>query len=269
MTIKSTLLTSVLAAGAAFGQQPPAPSFEVASVKQVPPGEQQAWRRPVIGADRIELHNVTLWYCISYAYGMKSYQMFGPGWLREARYEIVAKAPAGSRRQDLPVMVQTLLQERFKLQAHQETRGIPALLLVPAKTGPKLKEAAADSGDGEGGAQVAMSASESGERLEIKGGGMSTLVNTLTGLLGRPVVDQTGLASRYDFILEFSRYETAGPNATGGFNEPPPLPPPPPGVEPGVSIYTSIQQLGLRLEPKTLPMNVLVIDSVNKAPIEN
>ena len=115
-----------------------------------------------------------------------------------------------------------------------------------------------------------MSASEGGgERLDIKGGTTSTLANTLTGLMGRPVVDQTGLTGRYDYALDFTRSETAGPQATGGYNEPPPLPPPPPGAEPGVSIYTSIQQLGLRLVPQKLAMSSLVVDSAAKTPIEN
>jgi uncharacterized protein (TIGR03435 family) len=245
-------------------------SFEVASVKPVPLNEHPAWRRPVISVERVELHNVTLWYCISYAYDTKSYQMFGPEWLRKARYDILAKSPAGARREDLPKMIQALLKERFKLQVHQESRGIPVLLLTPGKSGAHLEDAGPESGDGQGGAAVSMGVSEGGgERLVIKGGGMPTLVNTLTGLLGRPVVDQTGLTGRYNITLEFSRSETAGPDATGGFNEPPPLPPPPPGAEPGPSIYTSIQQVGLRLVGKTMPMNVLVIDSADPVPIEN
>ena len=270
MKMNFTLVAILLAAGIASGQSAATLSFDVASVKPVPPHEQRTWRRPTIGVDRVEFYNVTLWYCLSFAYGMKSYQMAAPDWLREARFDIVAKGPVGTRREDLPKMMQTLLEERFKLQSHQEIREIPVLVLAAGKTGAKLKDATAESGDGQGGAQVAMSASENGgERLEIKGGGMSTLANTLTGLLGRPVVDQTGLTGRYDFMLEFSRFETAAPNATGGFNEPPPLPPPPPGAEPGVSIYSSIQQLGLRLTPQRLPRNVLVIDSAEKRPIEN
>jgi uncharacterized protein (TIGR03435 family) len=251
--------------------QPTAPlSFEVASVKQTPPDQVQARRRATVGADRIEFHNVTLWYCLSFAYGVKSYQMFAPDWLREARYEVMAKGPAGTRKEDLPKMMQTLLAERFKVQSHQETRDIPALLLTIGKKGAQLKDAPPESGDGQGGAQVGMSVSETGaERLDVKGGTMTTLVNTLTGLLGRPVVDGTGLKGRYDFILEFSRAETAGPKSTGGFNEPPPLPPPPQGVEPGVSIYTSIQQLGLRLVAQTIPLNVLVVDGAEKLPTEN
>ena len=265
----SMIAAALLTVGAAWGQSTEALSFEVASVKQATPDPAQPRRRPTVGADRIEFRNVTLWYCLSFAYGMKSYQMSGPDWLRQTRYDIVAKGPAGTRSEDLPKMMQALLAERLKVQTHQETREIPAAVLTLAKDGPKLKAAAPESGDGQGGAQVGMSASESGERLEVKGGTMSTLVNTLTGLLGRPVVDKTGLTGRYDFILEFSRTETAGSNATGGYNEPPPLPPPPPGAEPGLSIYTSIQQLGLRLVGQKLPLNVLVIDRADKVPIEN
>ncbi len=271
MARKGPAIAAALLAGcAAWGQSAAPLSFEVASVKQAPPDQAQARRRATVGADRIEFHNVTLWYCLSYAYGMKSYQMFGPDWLRQARYEIVAKGPSGARREDLPKMMQTLLVERLKVRVRQETREIAALVLALGKEGPKLKEAAPESGDGQGGAQVGMSASESGgERLDIKGGTMSTLANTLTGLLGRPVVDKTGLTGRYDFVLDFSRSETAGPNAAGGYNEPPPLPPPPPGAEPGVSIYASIQRLGLRLVAQKLPLNVLVVDSADRESIEN
>jgi uncharacterized protein (TIGR03435 family) len=270
LTNRSAIAVALLGVCAAWGQSTAPASFEVASVKQTPADQVQARRRATVGVDRIEFHNVTLWYCLSYAYGVKSYQMFGPDWLREPRYEVVAKGPAGTRREDLPKMTQALLAERFQVKAHQETREMPALVLTLGKDGPKLKDAAPESGDGEGGAQVAMSASASGaERLDIKGGTMSTLANTLTGLLGLPVVDKTGLTGRYDFILDFSRYETAGPKATGGFNEPPPLPPPPTGMEPGVSIYTSIQNIGLKLVNQKLPTNVLVVDSAGRTPIEN
>ena len=188
---KSTIVAVLLAVGVTWGQSTAALSFEVASVKQAPP--HQAWQRPIVGPDRIEFHNVTLWYCLSYAYGMKSYQMFGPEWLRETRYEIVAKGHSGTRREDLPEMVQTLLGERFKLQAHQETREIPVLALTPATTGPKLKEAPPESGDGQGGAQVGMSASASGgERLEIKGGAVDSRQHSY-GVAGSAGSGQDGI----------------------------------------------------------------------------
>ena len=81
----SAIVATLLVSGAAWGQPTGALSFEVASVKAVPPQERRDWQPPRVGADRIEFHNATLWYCVSYAYRMKSYQMSGPDWLREAR----------------------------------------------------------------------------------------------------------------------------------------------------------------------------------------
>ena len=271
MFIKSAAAGAIIfAAAVAWGQSAAPLAFEVASVKQAAPSAAPGQRRAIsIGADRVDFPNVTLWYCITYAYGMKSYQVFGPSWLRDARYEVAAKGPAGATREQLPGMMQTLLAERFKLHVHHETRELSGLVLLVGKNGRKLKEAAATSGDGAGGASIGMSASPTGERLDIKGASMATLATTLTGLLGRPVVDKTGLTGRYDFALEFSRSETAGPGATGGYNEPPPLPPPPPGAEPGLSIYSVIQDLGLRLDLQKLPLDVIVIDHAEKIPIEN
>jgi uncharacterized protein (TIGR03435 family) len=262
------LLTAglALAAGAVAWGQPAAPlAFEVASVKAAatPPAQRRA-ARP--GADRIDWQYVTLWYCLSYAYGVHSYQMSGPDWLKSAHYDISAKGPAGTTREQLPEMMRTLLAERFKMQIHRETRDITALALVVGKDGPKLQASAPEVTDG----SVNMSASkEGGERIEVKGGTMTTLVNTLTGLLGRPVLDQTGLAGRFDFALDFSRDQTAGGAQGGGYNEPPALPPPPPGGEPGQSIYSSIQRLGLRLDGHKLPLDVVVIVSAEKSPTEN
>ena len=244
-------------------------TFEVASVKPATVQPSRP-RRNTVGQDRIDFPNATLWYCITYAYGVRSYQVSGPDWLRDARYEIAAKAPAGYTRVQFPKMMQTLLAERFNLKLHHETRDIPALALIVGRNGPKLKESAPESGDGQSGAHVNMSASPTGsERLDVTNAPISTLANTLSALLGRPVVDRTGLTGRYDFALEFTRDETAGHGASGGYNEPPPLPPPPPGAEPGLSVYSSIQQLGLKLEAQKLPLDVIVIDHAEKTPEGN
>ena len=246
-------------------------SFEVASVKPAAPCcAPGQWRGNRPGVDRLDFQYTTLWYDISYAYGVKSYQLFGPDWLKDARFDIVAKGPAGTRREQLPQMMQTLLAERFKLEVHHETREISGLALAVGKNGPKLKEATAESGDGLGGAHYGMSTSATGvERLEVRGATMSSLCNTLSSLVGRPVVDRTGLTGRYDFTLEFSRNETQGGGATGGFNEPPPLPAPGQGTDIATSIYTSIQQLGLRLDSVKFPSDVIVVDHAERTPVEN
>jgi uncharacterized protein (TIGR03435 family) len=222
------------------------------------------------GIDRINFRYVTLWWSISYAYGVKSYQMSGPGWLRDVRFDIVARGREGTVRTQLPEMMQTLLAERFKLKIHRESRELPALALTVGKNGPKLTEAAAVSGDGQGGAAFGLSMTAAGvERMDVKGATMAKLASTLSGLLGLPVVDRTGLEGRYDFVLEFSRSAAAGQGTTGGYNEPPPLPSPPPTAEPGLSIFSAVQQLGLRLDSQKLPFDVIVIDHAEKLPTEN
>jgi uncharacterized protein (TIGR03435 family) len=262
------LLTAGLAfaaAAVAWGQSAAPLAFEVASVKLSPTRPAQ-FRPARPGADRIEWQHVTLWYCISYAYGVHSYQMSGPDWLKFVHYDISAKGPAGTTREQLPEMMRTLLADRFKLEIHREARDIPALTLVVGKDGPKLQPSAPEVND----ALVGMSASrEGGERMEVKGGTMTTLVNTLTGLLGRPVLDHTGLSGRYDFTLDYSCDQTAGGAQGGGYNEPPALPPSPPGAEPGLSIYSSIQRIGLRLDGQKRPLDVVVIDRAEKVPTEN
>ncbi len=256
---------------AAWGQ-PKAPlSFEVASVKIAapccPPGQ---WPRNRAGVDRINFRNASLWFCITYAYGMKSYQVTGPDWLRDVRLDIVAKGHEGTRAEQLSEMMQTLLAERFKLRVRREAKEISGLALVVGSDGAKLKESAAQSGDGQGGASIGMSASLEGtERLDFKSALMTNLSGTLTGLLSRPVADKTGLTGRYDFIVEFSRTETAGPRVSGGYGEPPPFPPPPPGGQPGLSIYSSIRQLGLRLEQRKIPLETIVIEHAERVPSEN
>jgi uncharacterized protein (TIGR03435 family) len=266
MRFHSLTAGMVFAAAAVAWGQPAAPlSFEVASVRSSPTRPAQ-FRPARPGADRIEWQYVSLWYCISYAYGVHSYQMSGPEWLKSVHYDISAKGPAGTTREQLPEMMRTLLADRFKLKVRREKRDIQALALVVGKDGPKLQPSASEVND----ASVNMSASpEGGERLAVKGGTMTTLVNTLTGLLGRPVVDQTGLTGRYDFTLDFSRDQTAGSSGGGGYNEPPAFPAPAPGAEPGLSIYSSIQRLGLRLDGHKLPLDVVVIDGAEKTPTEN
>ena len=259
------------AACAAWGQAVPPLSFEVASIKPAAPCcAPGQWRGNRPAADRVDFQYGTLLYYVTYAYGVKSYQVAGPDWLREVRFDIAAKGSEGTRRDQLPQMMQALLAERFQLKVHRETRELPGLALIVGKNGPKLKPAGPESGDGHGGASVGMSATPEGvERMDVKGGSMTTLVNTLTALLGQPVVDRTGLAERYDFVLEYSRDRVPGPRATGGFNEPPPLPAPAVSAEPGISIYTSIQQLGLKLEAQKFPLEVIVIDHAEKAPTGN
>ncbi|HTC36488.1 MAG TPA: TIGR03435 family protein [Bryobacteraceae bacterium] len=140
-----------LTAIAAFAQTKPA--FEVATIKPSPPMDiakiaaaVQAGGKMPIGANvdslRAEYRYLDLKSLMSYAYGVKPYQITGPDWMTGTHFDIVAKMPEGSKKEDAPKMLQTLLEERFKLTTHRASAEHPVLALVVGKGGPKLKASA-------------------------------------------------------------------------------------------------------------------------------
>jgi uncharacterized protein (TIGR03435 family) len=256
--IVKLVATTLAACWVASGQAPVAASFDVASVKSAAPCcAPGQWRESKVGEDRIDLRYVTLRYCIALAYRLKEYQISGPSWLAEARYDIVAKGPEGTQRDQLPTMLRQLLEERFKLRAHHETKEFNVLAISVGKNGPKLQESPADATAGEG-ARVAIGMSPNGVgRIEVKHGDMASLANTVTRIVGRPVVDLTGLSARYDFELEYAREDSSNllvPSAD-------------PSI--GVSIFASIQRLGLKLEAQKPRLDSIVVDSAEKTFTEN
>ena len=140
-----------LTAAAAFAQTKPA--FEVATIKPSAPMDQakmlaalQAGGKMPVGAS-IDSHRAEYLYLdlrtlLTYAYGVKPYQITGPDWMQSTRFDIVGKMPEGSAKEDAPKMLQTLLEERFKLATHRASVEHPVLALVAGKGGPKLKASA-------------------------------------------------------------------------------------------------------------------------------
>ena len=256
---------ALLAASLSWGQ-PATPSFEVASVKPAAPCcAPGQWRESKAGVDRIDFPNTTLRSCVAFAYGLKEYQISGPSWLGELRYDIVAKGPAGTLHDQLPGMMQALLAQRFQLQVHDETKVFSVFALLVGKDGPKLKDSPPEPAGESAGARFGLSTSPSGVgRMEVKNGTMASLANTLARLLGRPVVDLTALTGRYDFDLEFSNEDSSGMRLA-----PPPGGALPSATEPGVSIFGSIQQVGLKLDAQKLPLKVIVVDRAEKTPTQN
>jgi uncharacterized protein (TIGR03435 family) len=161
-------------------------------------------------------------------------------------------------------MMQTLLAERFQLAVHHEPKDFNVYVLLVGKNGPKLKESPVEPG-GADGANFGMSMSAAGVgRMDVKRCDMAALANTLPRLVGRPVVDMTGLASRYDFELEFTREDVNGMVLpAGGDGAAPPV------AEVGASVFTSILRTGLRLEARKVPLDTIVVDRAEKTPSEN
>ena len=149
--LRKVTIGLALTAIAAFSQTKPA--FEVATIKPSPPldpaklaAAMQAGGKLPVGANidalRAEYLYLDLKSLMTYAYGVKPYQITGPDWMSTARFDIVAKMPEGSKKDDAPKMLQSLLEERFKLTVHRTSAEHPVLALVSGKGGPKLKASA-------------------------------------------------------------------------------------------------------------------------------
>lgn len=180
----------------------------------------------------------------------------GPGWLDEERYDVLAKAgnPEVSR-DEVRLMLQSLLADRFKLAFHRETKQSLVYPQLVGKNGPKLK----DSKDDEK-TNISNSAEPGGRRVIVfQKWSMQGQCVTLGGLFGSPVLNKTGLPGTYDFKLAYE----PDSNPVAGNAEPPQLNGGPVDSEP--SLVTAIEELGLKLEAGKGPVEEMVIDYVNRA----
>ena len=238
--------------------QQPAARFEVASVKPNNTGAEASMSVPPRGS--VAIVSVPLENVIVNAYGIPPFRVLdAPEWIRRERFDISAKIPDEAAPEPL-LMLQSLLEERFKLRVHRETREQPTYTLVVARSdgrlGPRLKPSGADcataatsSSAFSPGAQCAglFGVGPAGGRIISRGQPLRRVVSVLSMAVSRGVVDRTGLQGPFDVELDWSSDVSAG--ATG--NTP--------------SIFTALQeQLGLRLEPSRGPVEVLVIDAVDR-----
>ena len=250
-------LVTIIAISKLAGQSSGGPrSFEVATVKLSSPDTENAALITNEDASQVQYSNVPLMVLLMRAYDVHWRQILGPEWLGTKHFDVAAKLPDGANMKQIPKMFQALLAERFKLRAHNETKILPGFALIVGKGGPKMKTA-----EGEhdlrrsAGAQV----------LRIKGKGtMTQLAEVITDCLDRTVIDMTGLAGMFEVDLNWAREE--GPEMPLSVT---------PGqrvasVAPsGPSIFTVLQELGLRLEPRKTPADFLVIDHIEPIPTEN
>jgi uncharacterized protein (TIGR03435 family) len=244
-----TILTASLLAGRAFSQ--PAPDalvFDAASIKPNTSLSGHSSSRVTNG--EVIMRNVSLKGCIQLAYHLADGRLFGPDWLSTTRFDIVAKPPSGSPHDQYRQMMQALLADRFKLAIHHESRMLPAFALVVGKNGPKLQK-------GEpGGPHV----DTENTKMTGRGMTMANLAETLSQHLDRPVVDKTGLDGFFDLHLEWSPEEKPSDEKSAAAAQPPT----------GPSIFTAVQeQLGLKLQAEKLPIDVVVVDHIEREPTEN
>ena len=237
--------------GAAWAQKP---AFEVASIH--PAGapnaaspEGSARESIHVSPGMVTMNFISLASCIRWAYRLGDPQLSGPDWIRQDRFQIVAKTNEATGEDQLRAMMQALLAERFKLETHRESKSRTAFTLVVAKGGPKL---AADSGDARPDVKGRL-------KWVATGYSMADLATFLADNTDSPVVDQTGLAGRYDFTIDLSPY----------FSIDTPMRRDEAAQTLAAAFQSALQaQLGLRLESRKVPVEVLVIDHAEK-PSEN
>ena len=185
--------------------------------------------------------------CIGWAFNIQDAQIIGPNWLNDVAFDIFAKSAGPAPEAELRQMLQTLLADRFKLTFHRETREISALILVVSSKGHKLKPA---DKPGEPSFKTG--------KMSLTGAGatLSELTQFLSHELREPVIDQTGLKGLFNYTLDINAYVTDEMRKSGGDGPP---------LEANSIIASAMQeQLGLKLESTTGPVNVLVIDHVEE-----
>ena len=287
--IRGVILT-ILASLAVFAQV--RPEFEVASIKPSAPFNGQVNVGVHVDGAQVRCTYLSLRDYIGIAYKLKIYQISGPDWLGSERFDIAAKLPAGAAREQVAEMVQTLLEDRFRMKTHRGTKEFPVYGLVLGKAGLKMKESPTDpdidSRDaGKGAVNVTATGSRAGTTINFGKGSYFTFANnkiegkkmtlvafadTLGRFADRPVVDMTELKGNYDFTLEFSPEDFLAMTIRSAIAAGVVLPPEAMRVLEGASgdsLFTAVQTLGLKLEPRRAPIEVLVIDQMDKTPTEN
>lgn len=277
------LLMCAVCCAFALVQQPPKLAFEVASIKPSEPMSMGMVRiRMNTDGGMLRFSGVSLKDCIRVAYRVRDSQVQGPDWIGGTRFDIVAKLPEGAKQDQVAEMLQSLLAERFHLEAHRDSKVHPVYALLTAKNGPKLKPAAEqpspkpaegrgpDGGGPRGATMITMD--PAGAHLKAPSATLGRLAEMISHFCDRPVVDLTGIEGAYDFDLVFT------PQSLPRMAGPGPMMPPPGGgerAEPDApregapSIFEALQLYGLKLEARKAPLETVVIDRIDRQPTEN
>jgi uncharacterized protein (TIGR03435 family) len=221
------------------------PEFDVASVKASRSDSERGSIQMAKGS--LTMANAPLRRIVSAAFGISEdrdpYLLAGPGWMAAERNDVAAKFPAATSADQVRLMLQALLKERFGMKFHRETREVPAYVLVVAKSGLKARPAAEGSAGGFNRRQG---------HLESRSATMAALADKLSQQSDRPVVDKTAVRGSYEFTVDWTPDELQSDGQAGP------------------SLFTAIEeQLGLKLEARKEPMEIVVVDYAEKRPSGN
>jgi uncharacterized protein (TIGR03435 family) len=241
---------AVVVLGFAFVSGQPRATFDVAAVKVNRSG--QIPMRITAPLGRFEATNVTPQLLILNAFRLRDFQLTNvPGWAAEERFDVTARTASPAARDEVSAMVRALLEDRFQLRTHRETRDMPTYALVfatPARRlGPGMRISTADCANDACNTRITPSS------LVATGMTMARLAVTLSNFVGRVVTDESGLEGAYDLDLKFAPDQPApGAALTQADADAP-------------SVFTALrEQLGLRLDGRRGPVDVLVVDRLER-----
>jgi uncharacterized protein (TIGR03435 family) len=256
------------------------PTFEVASIKPSNPPGGIVSRVGCGGGPGakdpglLNCVNMSASNLLMKAYDVQRFRLSAPDWMDSARFDITAKIPPETTMDQFRLMQQNLLAERFKLLLHHETRDLPIYELSVAKNGPKLKKTVLKEGEappsvsvrgqlGSDGfpelppnASMMIMMSDRASRQQL-GENMDSFARFLSSQLGGQVTDVTGITGKYDILLKWSEGRPRGLSEDPSPSEALP------------TLIQAVQALGLKLEAKKGPVDILVIDHMEKTPTEN
>ena len=234
---------------------------------------RNVWRPGMIPMDdpgRVRLENWALLDLIAAAYSVRATQVSGPAWLSDQIFDIEAKVPDGAPKEELNAMLQSLLEERFGLKVHRDTRTGQGFALVVGKNGPKLKPAEPPPAPAQGLTEEEQRAKVQQARIgalqtrmqenrengtPLVGFSRANLPSITTGQLAfqlvrfaeAPVVDETGLTGKYFVTIEIWKNAEV----------------------PGGTVFDAVEKLGLKLEARKVTVETVVVDQVSKTPMAN
>jgi uncharacterized protein (TIGR03435 family) len=258
-------IAALTIAGALGQSAPPRPAFDVASIKMYPPGSvvppgYGGFDRSPDG--RITATYMTLRMYLECAYSIEG-EVSGPSWTNEERYDIVAQPAEPSPVEQLKLMMQTLLEDRFKLIVRRETKSLPVAVLVIGKSGTKNLPAVEGAGP--------FSIQRVDGVLRVRNAPMSSIANVLASPFGNipreKVLDQTGLSGLFDITLSLKDFDPKDFDPRdaafgGGYPE----------MRAALLVFVSAaleKQYGLKLERRTVPLESLIVEKGNRVPAGN
>jgi uncharacterized protein (TIGR03435 family) len=286
--VRNFVICAALVAGIASARE-----FEVASIRPAAP--MVAGQQPTLGVcidgSQFRANNMTLRDYLATAYSVRLYQVEAPDWAASERFNITAKLPESlqgrpPREDELGAMVRKLVEQRFQVKSHRASRDFPVYELERLKGGIRAAEAPLDAPDGNVTSAAGMregerstfnlgrgsSLSVGENRIEMKKVSMEVLADILARYVDRPVMDQTGIKSTYNITLELAPGDFQVAMARGAVSSGVQLPPQSMGlleIPTGDSMHQQLAKVGLKLEARKARLDVIVIDSINRAPSEN